>query len=176
MKVRGSWGQSHQVGNRLGGDADLIFTEQQSFIKQRAHLALQGAGTPVLRGGFGHVPLPRLGAVNAQQQAVVRPAQFVTQCVTNWKGVVKQAHVTQVGRIKPPAKLAGEGLRQLGQQPFAVGSACLASLLKIHNVPPHLPTGLHLHHVHSTQRLLAALRNEAAQGFDQAGEWCCGRV
>jgi hypothetical protein len=29
------------------------------------------------------------------------PAQFMTQCVTNWKGVVKQPHISEVRDVEP---------------------------------------------------------------------------
>jgi hypothetical protein len=40
-------------------------------------------------------------------------------------------------------------------------------LLELHNVPPDVPAGLHLHHIHSPQRLLARIGNELAQGSQQ---------
>ena len=92
-----------------------VLAEQQALVKQRADLPLQRAGAPVLGGRFSHVPLARLGTIHAGEQAVVRPAQFGTHCVPNWKGLKKRPHVAQVALIKALAELGSELLGQHGQ-------------------------------------------------------------
>lgn len=42
---------------------------------------------------------------NAHNQAIVRPAQFATQCVTFWKCYIKLAHISKICDIKSLAKL-----------------------------------------------------------------------
>jgi hypothetical protein len=108
-----------------------------------------------------HVPVARLGRVHPQQQAVVRPAQFGTQCVPIWKRLEKRTHVAQVAFVKPLAKLLRQGLPQLRQQALAIGGPGLAALLELHDVPADVPTGLHLHHIDLAQHLLACLSDQA---------------
>ena len=50
-------------------------------------------------------PKPDERVVLAQQQAVMRPAQFVTQRVTNRECMEKQPHVAEIGFVEPAAKL-----------------------------------------------------------------------
>ncbi|MNG22958.1 hypothetical protein D3C84_1075080 [compost metagenome] len=73
---------------------------QQAFVIETADLAFQGAGGPVLDCGFVHVPMTSIVIFDAQEQAVVGPTQFVTQCVTHWKGLIEKSHVAQIRGIK----------------------------------------------------------------------------
>ena len=52
------------------------------------------------------IPFAGKCAVLVQQQAVMRPAQFVTQRVTNWEGMEKQPHVAEIGFVEPAAESA----------------------------------------------------------------------
>jgi hypothetical protein len=40
-------------------------------------------------------------ALYPEQRAIVSPAQFMTQCVANWKGFVKQSHISEVRDVEP---------------------------------------------------------------------------
>ena len=52
------------------------------------------------------IPFAGECVVLAQLQAVMRPAQFVTQHVTNWEGMEKQPHVAEIGFVEPAAESA----------------------------------------------------------------------
>jgi hypothetical protein len=64
--------------------------------KARSRSSSARSSSPALRSRLIHIPTARLFILHAQQDAVMRPAQFVTQCVTNWKSRIKEAHVAQV--------------------------------------------------------------------------------
>ena len=98
-------------------------------------MPLQDASAPVLRGGFLQIPLTRGCRTDAKEQAVVRPTQFGTQCVPNWKMQEERPHIPQVALIKAPAEFASQGIGQIGQQPFSISCPRLASLLEFHDVP-----------------------------------------
>jgi hypothetical protein len=46
------------------------------------------------------------------------PAQFMTQCVTNWKRLIKQPLISEIGDVEVSSELRGErrgqGLQQSG--------------------------------------------------------------
>ena len=56
--------QGLKIGIRFGSKRLPVVAQQQAFAIQGADLAFQCAGTPVLRGGFVHVPLPGIGALD----------------------------------------------------------------------------------------------------------------
>jgi hypothetical protein len=63
--------------------------------------------------------------------------------------------MAQIGGIKPTSKLDGQRLPQLHQQTAPICGALCSALLKLNNVLPNVPIGLHLHHINRTQHLLA---------------------
>ena len=85
-----------------------VFAGEEAFVVESADLAVEGAGVPVLGGGLVHIPVPGGDGVHAQEQAVVGPAQFVTQCVTIRECLIEQPHVAEIGCIKAFAELRGE--------------------------------------------------------------------
>ena len=87
----------------------------------------------------------------------------MTQRVTFWKRLIKQAHIAQVGRIKAAAKLPRQLLGQQWQQPLAINRPRRAALLKLHNVVAYLPAGLYLNDIHRAQRPAACIADELAQ-------------
>jgi hypothetical protein len=149
--------------------------EQQTFVVQGADLPVQGAGAPVLRSGFVHVPVTGFRVCDTQQGPVMGPAQFGTHCVPNRKTLEKGAHVAQVALVKAFAEIAGQRRGQARQQSHAIGRAGGAGLLELDDVAPDFPAGLHLHHVHRAQRALAALVNELLQCMQQGGQGGIGR-
>ncbi|MEO6280397.1 MAG: hypothetical protein ABIP59_21595 [Roseateles sp.] len=40
-------------------------------------------------------------------------------------------------------------------------------MLELHDMPPDVPAGLHLHHVHRSQHLLVCIGNQLAKGAQQ---------
>src|SRR5947199_4833990 len=101
---------------------------------------------------------------------VVRPAQFVTQCVTLWECLVEQPHVAELGGVEPFPILRRQTVGQLWKQPRSIRGAVRPGLFELHDVASHLPAGPHLHRVHSTQGLLPGLLDQSAQLPDQSVE------
>ncbi len=95
----------------------------------------------------------------------MRPAQFGTQCVPNWKLQEKRPHIPQIAFIKPPAEFASQGVSQIGQQPFAVSCSRLTSLLEFHDVPANFPIRDDLGRVGRAQHLLPCVDDQVAQGL-----------
>jgi len=56
--------------------------------------------------------------------------------------------VPQIGGIKPPPEFGRQGLPQLRQQALAIGRPLRTALLKLHDVLPDVPIGVHLHHIY----------------------------
>lgn len=100
------------VGGGLFDNIGFVSTHQQSLVVERIDLAIKGAAGPVQVSGFFHVPLTRFCAFDPQQSAIVSPAQFETQCVSNWEKLIKQAHFPKIGFIKPLPELRRQILRQ----------------------------------------------------------------
>ncbi|MNC51529.1 hypothetical protein D3C75_1008240 [compost metagenome] len=88
------------------------------------------------------------------------PAQFVTQCVTNWERLVEQAHIPKVGGVEALAefrcKYLGQGRKQLFSIPRPPGSF----LLEFDNMPTDLPAALHLNGINRAQHLLSCLADQ----------------
>src|SRR5690554_1818050 len=84
-----------------------ILTADQPFVIQGANLPFQRPAAPVLAGCLGHVPLPGLGALDPEQNAVVRPTQFGTQCVSFWERLIEPTHIAKVGNVEAFSKLFG---------------------------------------------------------------------
>jgi len=68
----------------------------------------------------------------------------MTQCVTNWKGLVKQAHISEVRDVEPPPELRGKGRRQGLQQPNSILRPRRPALFELDDMPADLPAGLNL--------------------------------
>ena len=105
------------------------------------------------------------------------PTQFVTQRVTNWKCLIKQAHIAKVGRVEALAELYRQLFGQGRQQVLAILRSISPTLLKLDNVPANLPTGAYLNHIGRSQYLLACLLNQFSQAPQQRPEtiltWVC---
>jgi hypothetical protein len=143
---------------------------QEALVIEGANLAFQGAGGPVLGGGFVHVPMARIIIFDTEQYPVMGPTQFVTQCVTDWKRLIKESHVAQIRSIKPFPEPRREHLRQRRQQLCSVDRSFGSSLLEFDDVPADLPAGLDLEGIHGSQDFLACLANQLAEFVDQGGE------
>jgi hypothetical protein len=100
----------------------------------------------------------------------MRPAQFVTQCVTIWERLIKQPHVAEIRRIEAAPEFLRQSLGQPRQQLRPILRARRAALLEFDNVPPHAPTSPHMHHIHRPQDLPPAFRDEFAQFTQQPVE------
>lgn len=111
----------------------------------------------------------------------MRPAQFVTQCVTIWEGQVKLAHIFQVGNRKSLSKVPRHASGQVVQQPGAVlGTVCAALLTD--DGPADLPVCLH-HRIIGGLVDLASRRGQngldffvkgVVHGFPPARLWSVG--
>lgn len=169
MMMPPRWGFGGKSFLRLiaKGFTVAIAAGKQSLVIESADLALECAGVPILGGSLVHVPLAGRWFLDTEQCPVVRPTQFVTQCVTFWECVVKQPHVAEIGGVEAPAKLGGESRGKLCQQGFSVGSTGFATLLKLHDVTPNQPAGADLDDIHRAESLLPGLVNDGAQVFQQ---------
>lgn len=124
--------------------AVAVLAGEQALIIKSTDLAFQCAGVPVLGGGLVHVPLAGRWFLDAQENAVVGPAQFATQCVANRESEVELAHEAQIRGIKTFAKFAGEVCRKTLHESRATLGTRLPALLKLHDVTSNQPAGAHL--------------------------------
>lgn len=85
----------------------------QTVIVEGLDLPVELAGAPSCVRGFVHIPQAPPLVVYAHKHAVVRPAQFGTQCVPNWKREVKLAHGSQVTLRKALAKVIRQTLGEV---------------------------------------------------------------
>ena len=60
------------------------------------------------------------GIIHPHNKPVMRSAQFKTQCVTFWKRKIKQAHISQIQRIKAFSKLRSQPLCEILHQPLTI--------------------------------------------------------
>lgn len=65
-----------QVVCRLFTKWLTVFTGQQAFVIERADLAFEGAGVPVLGSSLFHVPKASVGILDPQKESVMCPAQI----------------------------------------------------------------------------------------------------
>lgn len=143
---------------------------QQAFVIETADLAFQGAGGPVLRCGFVHIPMACRSIFDTQQYSIVGPTQFVTQCVTHWKCLIKKSHVAQIRGIESLPEPCRQHFSQRWQQPCPVSRPFGATLFELDDMPADLPAGLYLERIDGSQDLLACLANQLAEFVDQGGE------
>ncbi len=95
------------------------------------------------------------------------PAQFMTQCVTNWKSLIKEAHVPEVRDVKASPELSGERPSQGLQQLTPIFRPRQSTLLKLDDVATDLPAGLHLNGIDGSQSPLPGTLNQIAKVFEQ---------
>jgi hypothetical protein len=70
------------------------------------------------------------------------PAQFRTQRVAYWKGLIKDPHLSQIGGVEPPPELGGERRSQGLQQPGSILRPCSAALFELDDMPTDLQQGV----------------------------------
>ncbi len=92
----------------------------------------------------------------------------MTQCVTIWKYLVEQPHVTEVGGVEPLTELGGEVFGQIGEQASAIGGPRGPTLLEFHDVSPDGPAGPDLDNVYGARRLFATGLDDLAKAGKQA--------
>jgi hypothetical protein len=102
-----------------------------------------------------HVPLAGVFALQLGEQAVLGPAQFGTHCVPNWKSLKKSLHVAQVVLFKALTKIRRQLFGRQRQQRLAIRHTRRTALLKLHDVPSHLPASVHLNDIHRPQHTTA---------------------
>lgn len=77
----------------------------QPLVEQCRNLPLEIAYTPTRLRAFPEIELSCPFILDTRQRTIVRPAQLVTQCVTNWKSEKYKPHVLEVGRSVTRAEL-----------------------------------------------------------------------
>ena len=120
----------------------LVPAQGQPLEEQRVDLPLQLAGGPAGVDRLGLVEGPGVGIVDAEQEAVMGPGQFATQCVTNLVGQEERPHVAEVGPVVALAELRREAFGEPVQNPLAVVGPSLARLLLLDDDPADFPVGL----------------------------------
>lgn len=91
------------------------------------------------------------------------PAQFETQCVSNWKRLIKQSHFSQISLVEALAKFRRQHVRQRCQQLLPILRPPSPFLLEFHNMPADLPAGLYLNCINRSQHLLPCIANQFAK-------------
>ena len=88
--------------------------------------------------------------VYCNQFADMRPSQFVrcleicnqfVSCLTFWEKEIVLAHIVQVGAAVTASNSCAKYLGEVGQQSCSVFGACVAFLLKLHNISSDVPIG-----------------------------------
>jgi len=157
-KSRGVW--SGAIASTAScATAGPVGSREQPLIVERIDLPFEGAGRPTLRCGFLHVPKPGWFLLNLEEDPIVGPAQFRTQCVANRKGLVEDSHVSEVGCVETSAELPAEGFGQDWQQPSSIFGTSQAALLELDDVPTDLPEGLDLNRIDGSESLPASALN-----------------
>ena len=128
---------------RIGFGGPFIRGEQHAIIVQHGNLPFQLSARPVLGSSFVHIPFTGFRFFNTEQEAVMGPAQFVTQCVTYWKCLIKKPHISQIACIKPFAEFRSQPSGQLFQDLLAILRAGFSVLLIFHDQSADLPICLH---------------------------------
>ena len=89
----------------------------------------------------------------------MRPAQFVTQCVTNWKRSVEEAHVAEIRGVETASELGGKRVGQRRKETLSVRRPLRAVLLVLYDLPSDLLIGLNLNLVHGACDPLPCIRD-----------------
>jgi len=145
-----------------------VLAGEEPFIVEGADLAVEGAGVPVLGGGLVHIPLASSRGIHAEENAVVGPAQFGTQCVPIRECRVEGPHVSEITLVEALAKLGGELGGNVCQHRLAIRRAGLAALLRLNDMPTDNPAGAHLHNIHSGDGLPTSFQDDSTQIGEQA--------
>ena len=85
---------------RLGGlylscNHRLVLTGQNALIVHGVDLSLQLANAPCRFRAFLGIKCSCFFIGNTHQKPVMRPAQFGTQCVSNWEYTIELPHISQ---------------------------------------------------------------------------------
>jgi hypothetical protein len=124
-----------------GEGALLVPAEGQPLEEQGVDLPLQFAGGPAGVDRLGLVEGTGVGLVHAQEQAVMGPGQFSTQCVEFRVRQVKIAHVPEVRAVEPLAEVGREALGKGLNEVPAVVRAPTSLLLLLDDDLAHMPVG-----------------------------------
>jgi len=98
----------------------------------------------------------------------VGPTQFMTQRVTDWKGLVEEPHIPEIRSIEAFPKLLCQRRGQYLEQAGSVLGPCRPALLKFDDVPADLPASADLHRVDGTQSTLTSTLNQFAEAAEKA--------
>lgn len=123
-------------------DPRLVAAQGQPLEEQGVDLALQFAGGPAGVDRLGLVERPGGGIIDAEQEPVMGPGQFATQCVTNRVGHEKRPHIAEVGRVIALAELGLEPLGEPLQDPLSVTGPLLSGLLVFDDDAADFPVGV----------------------------------
>jgi hypothetical protein len=125
---------------------------------------------PLIAPGLMHgTPYHASVSFDLAEGSIVSPTQFMTQCVTNWKSLIKEPHVTEVGGIEAFSELGDQGGGQGLHEAAPVLGPARAALLEHDDVTPDLPAGLDLDGVDGTDRPVPRALDQTAEIVNQFG-------
>ena len=120
--------------------SNLVFSfcasGQKPFVVERVDLPVELSYRPALFDGGAHVEVATDGIIYAYDQAIMRPAQFGTQCVPNWICKIQLAHGAKVSFREPLPEFGCQPLGQVFHQMLAVFCAVA---LRFDDLPADLP-------------------------------------
>jgi hypothetical protein len=87
----------------------------------------------------------------------------------NWKGLIKQAHISEVRGIEPAPELHCKRRSQDLQQPDSIFRPCRSSLFELDDMPADLPAGLNLNYIDGSQCPLPSALNQITKTVKQPG-------
>ena len=79
--------------------------------RSRMNVPFQLADTPRRFSAFSHIKGPDFLIGNPHQETIMRPTQFRTQCVSNWKATIKLTHFAQIRFIQALSKFSSQSFR-----------------------------------------------------------------
>ena len=152
--VLGLFGNGFAVGQ--GGERGLA---EKTLVGAGVDLPFEFARAPVSLGAFFQVELTCIVVGDTHEHAIVRPAQFATQCVAFWEREEKLPHILQVGYGEPFAEIGRHALRQLLDQLRSILGA-LEPLLLRYDAFADMPVRLHHGEIRRRIGALASVRHD----------------
>jgi len=114
-----------------------------------------------------HIPVAGFSIFQPGQSIKMGPAQFGRQRLPNWEGLIKTAHVTEIGGIKAPAKALRQALGEPLQLGLAIASPRGPFLLVLNNQSAYLPVSLHHGRIYGLSDLVTRLLDQFTNLVEQ---------
>ena len=129
-----------RAGLYLRRHRGLVLACKQPLIIHRIDLPFKLSNTPSGFCTFLCIEVTGRLVSYLHKYAVIRPAQFVAQCVTNWIGHVKLTHSPKIAFVKAFAEFSGKSARKVLQKILTIFSSVILSASLVYLLT-NLPIG-----------------------------------